>query len=225
MILILKRKEMTMLGVRLHQTAFYESMTSTLFKVAPVQSERLGGYQNISTCSKSALTSWLLVRGVTDSISFNRKLKWLLYEGHRAEFAALAQILSTMSEAGRKQYINSLAEQDKQKNKLICVDQFMNILTPASIAAFDFAQLTALYKIGSRMRLTGRKEARSFSLEAAQIAQSKYKSWHEYYSACIAGSYFESPPADLSSLKLRYVQKLLEATRVHPPIQWDRKLK
>ncbi|MNO14480.1 hypothetical protein D3C76_41240 [compost metagenome] len=214
-----------MLGARLHQTAFYESMTATLFTAAPVQLEKLGSYQNISTCSKATLAAWLGMRGVTDSASYNHKLKWLLYEGHRAEFATLAQMLSTMSEAARKQYISSLAEQDKQKNKLICVGQFMNTLTSASIAAFDFAQLTALYKIGSRMRLKDSKEARSFSLEAAQIAQSKYKSWHQYYSACIAGAYFESPPADITSLKHRYVQKLLEAAHIHPPIRWDRKLK
>ncbi|MMZ61115.1 hypothetical protein D1872_232470 [compost metagenome] len=165
------------------------------------------------------------MHGITDSSSYKNKLNWLLYKGHREEFTTLAQELSAMSGIARQQYINSLSEQDQQKNKVICVHQFMNVLTPAGITAFDYAQLIALYKIGSRLRLIGWRKAQSSSLEAAQIVQSKYRSWHEYYSACIAGAYFESPPTDISLLQLRYAQKLLIATRIHPPIQWDRKLK
>ncbi|MNM78063.1 hypothetical protein D3C81_899490 [compost metagenome] len=214
-----------MLGARLHQTAFYESMTSTLFTVTPDQLKRPRSYQNIITCSNATLKAWLLMRGVTDSISYNRKLKWLLYEGHRAEFTALAQMLSTMSELARKQYINGLSEHDKLKNKLICVNQFMNILTPVNIAALDYAQLIAMYKIGVRLRMCSLSEARSFSLEAAQISQTKYTSWHEYFGACIAGAYFESPPVDITSLNFIYTQKLLDATSIHPSVNWDRKLK
>ncbi|MOA16811.1 hypothetical protein D3C78_1370410 [compost metagenome] len=130
-----------------------------------------------------------------------------------------------MSEVARKQYINSLSEHDKLKNKLVCVNQFMNILTPVNIAALDYAQLIAMYKIGVRLRMSSLTEARSFSLEAAQIAQTKYTSWHEYFGACIAGAYFESPPVDITSLNFIYTQKLLDATSVHPSVNWDRKLK
>lgn len=200
-----------MLASRLDkQTDFYRLMTYPVFLVQFQQLLGMGSYDSIQTSTGPIMFRWLNQWGVDDSLTFNRKLKYLLYEGYRVEFRKLEDQLSVMSAAVRSQYTQGLPDQDPLKAKLACVNHFMNILPSAGIAAFDYALFIIMYRVGSRFRYVSLEEAENFCLEAAKIVQSKYNSWHDYWNACLAGAYFTSTTVDVNNLNSDYVKHLLQ---------------
>ncbi|MDR9856647.1 DUF1266 domain-containing protein [Paenibacillus sp. VCA1] len=205
------------------KAAFYDEMTSALFAAGPVFVDGLYSYRHIPLCPKPALADWMRLWGISDSVTYQEKLRWLFYKGYRSEFDQISNRLSVLPQQARQEYIRSLPEQEQPK--FICVNLFRNVLTSAGIAALDYALIIALCKIVTRLYISGFNNARSYSLEAAQIAQSKYRSWHEYQTACIAGVYFASPLADLDVLRFNFAQKLLEIFRLEHSIRWDLRLK
>ncbi|GIO31552.1 hypothetical protein J2TS6_26930 [Paenibacillus albilobatus] len=207
----------------LKKTAFYDEMTSALFAAGPVFVEGLYSYRDISLSPKSALSNWMRLWGISDSVTYQEKLRWLFYKGYRSEFDQISNRLSMLPQQARQEYIRSLPEQEQPK--FFCVNLFRNMLTSAGIAALDYALIIALCKVVTKIHITRFKDARPYSLEAAQIAQSKYRSWHEYQTACIAGVYFASPLADLDVLRFNFAQKLLEISNLEHSIRWDQRLK
>lgn len=208
-----------MVAMRLDkQTDFYRLMTYPVFLVQFRQLLGMGSYDSIQTASGPIMFKWLNQWGIDDSLTFNRKLKWLLYEGYRVEFRKLEDRLSVMSATARSQYPRSLPDQDPLKVKLACVNHFMNILPPTGIAAFDYALFIMMYRVGSRFRYVSFEETETFCLEAAKIVQSKYNSWHDYWNACLAGAYFTSTTVDVNNLDSDYVKHLLQLpdkTKLH----------
>lgn len=87
-------------------------------------------------------------------------------------------------------YIRSLPESDPLKNRLIHAGPYMETLTFSGIAAFDYALYLTLFVSASKVGFQIRGEADVFRDKLFKIAYAKYRSWHEYFQACIAGIYF-----------------------------------
>lgn len=104
-------------------------------------------------------------------------------------------------------------------------DQWMHILPPANIAAFDFALLTALSRAGARRRWLKESEANGYCLEAAKMAQTNYAGWSDFFAACIAGACFYFPQRNGDSLQLAYARSLLNISGTIPSIDWNHPLK
>ncbi|MCM3703072.1 DUF1266 domain-containing protein [Paenibacillus macerans] len=206
----------------LKQPTFYHWMTAPLFNAGTVHFGKLRSYHTLDTCPKSGLKAWLIFQGVRDGNSYHNQRRWLLYEGYRKEFNELSETLSSLSFEARVRHLSSAEAQGKNEAPtLACVHQLMNVVPPATIAAFDFALLVALNKAGERLNLLDGKEAAFSNMDAVKIVQSKYASWYEFYSGCIAGVYFRNPPKDTATLLPAYAQSLLEFSRIPPSIRWD----
>lgn len=191
---------------------FYHWMTAPLFNAGTFRLANIRSYYTLDTCPKESLTAWLLFQGVQDGDSYHNYRRWLLYEGYRKEFNELAAARHLLPAEPRDM---------KSKLKLNCVHQLIHVTPPATIAAFDFALLVALNRVGERLNMLGDREASSSNMEAVKILQSKYSSWYEFHSGCIAGAYFRNPPVDTSTLLPLYRQSLLDFSRISTSIPWD----
>lgn len=204
--------------------SFYDSMTYTLFNTGLSFNEGIDSYRHIQTCPSQVITDFLLLHGVKNEETFDHFLNWLHHKGYRHEFNNYARLLSTLSHPARQQYMGTMGEEHKNKSKLYCVRTFMDVLAPSQIAAYDYALMVALIRMGVRVKFMTRKAARSFSVQFAEVVQKMYVSWSEFHAACIAGAYFANSPADLASLTRQYSLDLLIAARHTPLTEWDFKL-
>lgn len=194
------------------QPIFYHWMTAPLFNAGTYQFPNIRSLYTLDTCPKEGLGSWLIHQGVSDNNSYHAQRRWLLYEGHRKHFNELAAT----------QHLLPVESRDKKnKNRVKSVQQLIHVVPPATIIAFDFALLVALNRVGERLNLLGGKEAASSNIEAVEIVQSKYSSWYEFHSGCIAGTYFRHPLEDTSTLLPLYRQSLLDFSRIPASIPWD----
>ncbi|GJM69440.1 hypothetical protein HMSSN036_16560 [Paenibacillus macerans] len=87
-------------------------------------------------------------------------------------------------------------ENGETEHKLKCVNQWMHILPPANIAAFDFALLTALSRAGARRRWLKESEANGYCLEAAKMAQTNYAGWSDFFCRVYRGSLLLFPSTE-----------------------------
>ncbi|AWB43794.1 hypothetical protein DCC85_05855 [Paenibacillus sp. CAA11] len=207
---------------QLELTLFFHEMTAALFTAGPNGFQGLDSYQAIDTCTRRQLKEWLALYEADGKKNFNRKCSWLLHTGYRHSFNEIAQKLFTMPAAVRSQFLSSYASEDK--DKLICASQVMNLLTPASILAYDFALLTAMYKAGHRLYYLSEADAYSNSIYAAKTVQDRYSSWYEYHYACIAGAYFQSPSYAIAS-PTGFTGSLLQVTERNPAVSWKCRIK
>lgn len=179
-------------------TDFLDQMTYPLFLGTPLYEDGVASCRDLRDCPHKILSSWLHRWGIDDISSLDKKLKWLFYTGYRSQFNELSYSLSTMSKTARDQYIAALSDHNKQKHQLYWVNQLMGTLPPSGIAAFDYSLLLALYQARTQFTEDNDSEFKRLCMDTAKVAQSKYRSWHEYFSACIAGSYFQSLPHEVA---------------------------
>ncbi|AZK48046.1 DUF1266 domain-containing protein [Paenibacillus lentus] len=183
-----------MIGI-VKRRIYYSAMTDALFVDDPLNDPSIRSLNLLGVTSRDALDHWIYRRHrVKDAYTCNKKLKWLLYEGHRLEYNSLKNCLSAMPATERSKYIASLPDSSEHKSKLMRVDKIMPFLGSGGIAAYDYALYLALAQTGVRLGYITIREARVFSHEIARIAQRQYVSWDEYNVGCIAGMYYSAPP-------------------------------
>ncbi|WP_334075378.1 DUF1266 domain-containing protein [Paenibacillus sp. A14] len=199
-------------------------MTYTLFNTGLSFNKGIDSYRHIQTCPSQAITDFMLLHGIKNEETFDHFLNWLHHKGYRHDFNNYARLLSTLSHPARQQYMETVGEEHKNKSRLYCVHTFMDVLAPSHIAAYDYALMVAIFRMGVRVKFMTRKSARSFSTQIAEVVQKMYVNWSEFHAACIAGAYFSASPADLAALTSKYSLDLLIATRHTPLIEWDFKL-
>lgn len=205
------------------QKVLFDALTSPLFIDEPLYMLSFGSYRHIDKVPAKKLISWIRVLGIKDSLSFNRKLKWLMYEGHRKEFAKLTHFLASARDEDRHKYICNLLDHDKNKQKFAVVNQFFTALPSAGIAAYDYALYLLLAKAGVQLNLTDESEVRSYCVGIPDIIQSKYSNWHEYHIACVAGVHFVTKPTDAISVNertYRFFQRKTERYRKSVHFFW-----
>lgn len=212
----------------LRSRIFYCAMTEALFLNDPLNDHSVAGLNRLSVLSSQLLDNWMYHHyGIKSSITCDRKLKWLLYEGYRSEFKQLRDSLAALPMTERDLYIASLPDSDERKSKLRRVNQLMPNLGRPGIAAYDYALYLAVAQSGVRLGYLAFNEARFFSREIAKLAQSQYESWDEYHLACIAGMHYlsgndKSQKEDYST----YMHARMLSRRLSPSkrISWRAKL-
>ncbi|WP_460318775.1 DUF1266 domain-containing protein [Paenibacillus sp. YSY-4.3] len=168
-------------------------MTDALFLNDPLNDHSVGSLNRLSVLPSHLLDNWMYHHyGIKNSITCDRKLKWLLYEGYRSEFNRLRASLAALPMTERDLYIAALPDSDERKSKLLRVNRLMPFLIPSGIAAYDYALYLAVAQTGVRLGYLAFNEARVFSREIAKLAQGQYESWDEYHLACIAGMQYLS---------------------------------
>jgi hypothetical protein len=143
------------------------------------------------------------------------KLSWLMNEGNRTEFKKMQSYLSALSEPNRKSFIHSLSKENNDHLKWNIVDYYLKKLPAEGIAAFDYAWYIYLCRAGMATGFLDEKEARSFMMKAAKLAQQSYSGWESYIAAYVCGSQFVSSDKRLDFTKQNHVyfSKLFAARR------------
>lgn len=209
----------------LKKRVLIEKMTAPLFISDPFHDAGIGNFRHFARSSRYFHHDWLDFWGADESYRCTEKLKWLLYTGYREDFNRAAHTLSGLPESTRRAYIRSLPETDPLKNRLIHAGPFMETLTFSGIAAFDYALYLTLFVSASKVGFQTRGEADVFRDKLFKIAYAKYRSWHEYFQACVAGIYFVlAQPERINELDGRHYAFLRQQADEQNPLrsfQWN----
>lgn len=143
------------------------------------------------------------------------KLAWLMNEGNRTEFKKMQSYLSALSEQNRKSFLLSLSRENDDHSKWLIVNYYLKKLSGDGIAAFDYAWYIYLCRAGVAAGFMDKKEAQSFMMKAAKLAQQSYSGWESYITAYVCGSQFVSSDEtfDFPKQNHAYFSKLFAARR------------
>ncbi|MEK8130329.1 DUF1266 domain-containing protein [Paenibacillus filicis] len=137
---------------------------------------------------RQGLDSWTS-EPIKNAQSLKQVLDWIDYLGRRHRFNDWTRKLSTMSEAGRERYIQSL-DGHVHKVELLIVNRYLRRLPAGGIAAVDYAWSSFLCQAGLEFNYLTRDEYYAYLLQTARNAQRDYGGWNEYVIGFAAGIQF-----------------------------------
>jgi hypothetical protein len=135
---------------------------------------------------KQLLSKWW---GVTNHDELLSMLKWLQFEGHRAEFEELGRQVDDMTEL---QYVTALVRDPSGANRLKVVRQNHRPLGLNGILAWDLVRYIALCRWGNLAGYLSESEAWEHIMPAALRLQQTFDSWQDLQSDFLIGRQFWS---------------------------------
>ncbi|MWC29675.1 DUF1266 domain-containing protein [Paenibacillus sp. MMS18-CY102] len=156
--------------------------------------------------------------------AFRHVARWYLTEGNRLEFNEMQNRLSVLSKADRQKYMSREHADAEQSHKLMVANDYLMLLPRAGIMAYDFAWHIYLCQIGHAVGYLSKPEALAKIVHAATSLQQNYNSWHEFYTAFMAGHRFVH-----NDTHLHKGERLMAYMLTHPSsparkLDWQTKL-
>lgn len=116
--------------------------------------------------------------------------RWLMEEGHRSVYERIRAELSPLPPRNRPVFIKNSRVNDLERAQMTYVEQRMDILPQAGIAAYDWG--CAIFSCLVEMKINSGHEQACWEimLECAQSLQNSYSDWLEYAHAFLYGAGF-----------------------------------
>ncbi|MEI2355274.1 DUF1266 domain-containing protein [Mesobacillus zeae] len=128
---------------------------------------------------------------ITDSESAAHSLYSFLAAEYNEEFHRMRNILLTLAEAERTQYIKAIQDEE-EAYKYSIVRLYMNRLPVMSIAAYDYSVCIMRSQEATAAGYISKEESTEFQIQAARKSQETFSNWSEYIVSYTAGVQFGS---------------------------------
>lgn len=139
-------------------------------------------------------------------------------------FQQIRLLLAGLTLAERRAYVDSLPADSDRYRFVYTVNQYMDRLPPAGIAAWDLGQLAFHIRCARLAGHIGENEENAYLLHNAVRVRFSYRSWPDYAVAYMAGKQYgeEDLSEERSELNLEQLRRLL--TGKNSPwreLEWD----
>lgn len=207
------RPEIEMSAVPVPQNspqAWALATTAILFEANRDRHDLLGGDVVVPAKTERArklLSEWWSVKNRDQLLA---ALKWLQFQGHRADFDELGRKVDAMNEQQYMAAEAALAADSDQLNSLHIVRQNHQTLGRPGILAWDLVRYIAVCRWGYMAGYLSEREAWEYIMPAARRLQETFSSWQDLQKDYLIGrEFWSAEPTDVNGGRFRIIFHLL----------------